>query len=198
MPVDLDSATFLQIGEPVGTPEGPGVVVDIALNLANYGGELQIDPPAISVKLDSGKTIQACLCSLDFGDPDINAEISREFDRLWPPVESVPEAGLERTAISPRYDTTVLLGETLEEFAPDVAAKAAGLGLVDAIKIYDKVYAPLTRDRRPGEEVMRLVELEKYLVIEMNSIPTHYRDTIDTWLMRQFELNVRWVAVLPA
>jgi hypothetical protein len=73
-------ATFLQIGEPVVTPEGPGVVQDIVLNLANYDGKLSIDPPAITVKLDSGKTIVTCLCTLDFGDENINKAIRDDFD----------------------------------------------------------------------------------------------------------------------
>lgn len=88
-----DAMPLLQVGDSVGTPDGPGVVVNIALQIADYSGDVQIDPPAILVELPSGETNQYCLCMLDFGDPTINETVGKEFSRLWPPVEiEVPEA----------------------------------------------------------------------------------------------------------
>lgn len=169
------------------TPEGPGTVQGIAFNLAEYGGEIQLEPPAITVKLDSGKTIVTCLCTLDFGDCEINEVIRSEFERLWPPMDSVPEAHdvVKKTAISPQYDTSVLTRDTIEEFAPELALRIAALGLDDALVVNGVAYVPLPASYPRGHDTMRFGEVAQFLTeIEMKHVPDHYHDDIVSWLSR--------------
>ena len=169
------------------TPEGSGVVTGIAFNLAEYGGEIQLEPPAITVKLDSGKTIVTCLCTLDFGDCEINEVIRNEFKRLWPPMDSVPEAHevIEKTAISPKYDTSVLTRDTIEEFAPELALRVAALGLDDALVVNGVAYVPLPTGHPRSHDTMRFGEVAQFLTeIEMKHVPDHYHDDIVSWLSR--------------
>ena len=170
------------------TPEGPGTVQGIAFNLAEYGGEIQLEPPAITVKLDSGKTIVTCLCTLDFGDCEINEVIKNEFQRLWPPMDSVPEAHdvVKKTAISPRYDTSVLTRETIEEFAPELAQHIAALGLDDALVVNGVAYVPLPAGYPHGShDTMRFGEVAQFLTeVEMKHVPSHYRDDVVSWISR--------------
>lgn len=189
MPLEPHSqvTTFLQIGEPVVTPEGPGVVTGIALNLAEYGGEIQLEPPAITVKLDSGKTIVTCLCTLDFGDCEINEVIKSEFERLWPPMLTVPEAHdvVKKTAISLKYDTSVLTRDTIEEFAPELALRIAALGFDDALVVNGVAYVPLPASYPRSHDTMRFGEVAQFLTeIEMKHVPDHYHDDIVSWLSR--------------
>jgi hypothetical protein len=92
---DPDAMPLLQVGDSVGTPEGQGIVVNIALQIADYQGDVQIDPPAILIQLESGQTQQFCLCELDFGSEEINETVGKEFSRLWPPIDmDVPDAAV--------------------------------------------------------------------------------------------------------
>jgi hypothetical protein len=88
-----DTVAFLQVGDTVETPDGPGKVVQIALQLADYSGDVQLEPPAVVVKLQDGTVKRCCLCELDFGTVEINQQVAREFARLWPPMDvPVPPA----------------------------------------------------------------------------------------------------------
>ena len=96
---------LFSVGSSVNTDEGPGVVVDIQFNVADYEGDVQLEPPSIVVELDSGSTIHTCLCSIELPDDEGGTEILHsEFNRLWPPMdEHIPE------------DAEMLLPEEKEE-----------------------------------------------------------------------------------
>jgi hypothetical protein len=88
-----DTVAFLQVGDTVETPDGPAKVVQIALQLADYHGDQQIEPPAVVVEFPDGRIKRCCLCELDFGLPEVNETVASEFARLWPPMdEAVPSA----------------------------------------------------------------------------------------------------------
>jgi len=95
MPIEQDSdqvKRLFGIGDEVGTPEGRGTIVDIAMLVADYDGEVQLEPPSIQVELDDGRVIHTCMCELDLGDEDANEFVQHEFDRLWPPmIDGVPD-----------------------------------------------------------------------------------------------------------
>lgn len=87
---------ILQIGQKVQTPEGPGTIVDISIQAGQYGDSIELEPPAVTVELASpGKNpprIQVCICRLGLEDPEHEVILSKEFQRLWPPIEEdIPE-----------------------------------------------------------------------------------------------------------
>jgi len=94
-----DDETFdlLQIGQHVETPLGPGVISRIGLQAARYGDRIELEPPVVTVELDDPEPgqpdeVNVCMCRLGLEDPKHEAIISKEFARLWPPIEEeVPE-----------------------------------------------------------------------------------------------------------
>ncbi|KKN66712.1 hypothetical protein LCGC14_0468980 [marine sediment metagenome] len=96
MPVVDDSdqvLPLLSVGDAIDTPEGPGVLVDVQFNTAQYDGKWQLEPPSLVVELDDGQTIHTCLCVITLpGTTKGTRLIHQEFNRLWPPrTEGVPE-----------------------------------------------------------------------------------------------------------
>lgn len=96
MPVVEDSdqvLPLLKVGDEVTTDEGPGVLVGVQFQTAQYNGKWELEPPQLEVDLDSGKTIYTCLCSIELPNTQKGTKlIHQEFDRLWPPrTEAVPE-----------------------------------------------------------------------------------------------------------
>lgn len=92
-----DTFTLLKKGQQVETPLGPGVIVDIEIQAGRYGKRVEIEPPAVTVKLDDPEEgdpdrIVVCMCKLGLEDDEHEAIIKKEFSRLWPPLtEDVPE-----------------------------------------------------------------------------------------------------------
>lgn len=84
---------LFSVGSEVVTEEGSGVVVDVQFNIADYEGDVQLEPPAIVVELEDGTTIHTCLCSIELPEDEQGTEILHsEFDRLWPPMDDyIPE-----------------------------------------------------------------------------------------------------------
>jgi len=96
MPVVEDSDQVLplfKVGDNVITPKGPGVLVDVQFNTAQYNGDWELEPPSLVVELESGETIHTCLCRIELPKTTKGTRlIHREFNRLWPPkTEAVPE-----------------------------------------------------------------------------------------------------------
>lgn len=96
MPVVEDSdqvLPLLKVGDEVTTDEGPGVLVGVQFQTAQYNGKWELEPPQLEVDLDSGKTIYTCLCSIELPNTQKGTKlIHQEFNRLWPPKdENVPE-----------------------------------------------------------------------------------------------------------
>jgi len=93
--VDLsgdETFDLLQIGQRVETPLGPGVISNIGLQAARYGDRIELEPPAITVKLEDPEPgepeeVTVCMCKLGLDDPKHEAIIRKEFARLWPPIE---------------------------------------------------------------------------------------------------------------
>lgn len=86
-----DTFALLEIGDKVTTPEGPGEVVDIALHGADYGdGRVELEPPAITVKLEDGSEVVTCPCVLELDDDENTSLLHSEYERLWPPVDDLP------------------------------------------------------------------------------------------------------------
>lgn len=85
--------SLVAVGDEVVTEKGVGIVTNITLNSADYGGEWQLEPPSVEVELEDGSIIHTCICSLELpDDPDGTELLHSEFDRLWPPVtDEVPE-----------------------------------------------------------------------------------------------------------
>ncbi len=82
---------LLRRGQPVETPLGPGVVHDIGLQAAPYGKRIELEPPAITVRLDDPEEdqpqdVMVCMCKLGLEDKQHEAIIGKEFSRLWPPL----------------------------------------------------------------------------------------------------------------
>jgi len=94
---DAETFDILQRGQHVDTPIGSGVITDIALQAARYGDRIELEPPAITVKLDDPEPngpeeVTVCMCKLGLGDRKHEAIIRKEFARLWPPItDDVPE-----------------------------------------------------------------------------------------------------------
>jgi hypothetical protein len=86
-----DVVALLQAGDAVETDEGPGTVTGISLHGAEYDGEWQLEPPSVAVLLEDGRTIHTCLCTLKLQDPEHTELLHQEFERLWPPMDGVPE-----------------------------------------------------------------------------------------------------------
>lgn len=88
---------LLQIGQQVNTPLGPGVVTKIGLQAGRYGDRVELEPPAITVRLGEPEPgqpdeVTVCMCKLGLDDPKHEALIRKEYARLWPPIEeNVPE-----------------------------------------------------------------------------------------------------------
>lgn len=88
-----DTFPLVEIGDKVNTPEGPGEVVNIALHGADYGDDrFELEPPAITVKLEDGTEVVSCPCVIELEDEDATALLHSEYERLWPPVEDLPGA----------------------------------------------------------------------------------------------------------
>lgn len=86
-----DVFTLLEIGDKVDTPDGPGEVVNIALHGADYGDDrLELEPPAISVKLEDGTETTVCPCVIELEDEDLTDLLHDEYNRLWPPMDKLP------------------------------------------------------------------------------------------------------------
>jgi hypothetical protein len=91
-----DVFDLLQIGQHVDTPIGPGVISDIALQAARYRDRIELEPPAITVRLDdpppgAPDEVTVCMCKLGLENPKNEALIRKEFSRLWPPItDEVP------------------------------------------------------------------------------------------------------------
>lgn len=94
---DEETFDLLQIGQHVDTPLGSGFITKIGLQAAKYGDRIELEPPAVTVKLDDPEPgdpdeINVCMCKLGLGNPKHEAIIRKEFARLWPPIEEeVPE-----------------------------------------------------------------------------------------------------------
>jgi len=94
---DEETFDLLQIGQHVDTPIGPGVITKIGLQAGRYGDRVELEPPAITVKLDEPEPgdpdeVTVCMCKLGLNNPKHEALIRKEFARLWPPIEEkVPE-----------------------------------------------------------------------------------------------------------
>ena len=96
MPITEDPDTtvpLLKIGDEIDTDDGPGVLMDVQINAAEYNGEWQLEPPTLVVELDDGQTIHTCLCSVTLPDSEEGTELlHQEYERLWPPMmDEVPE-----------------------------------------------------------------------------------------------------------
>jgi hypothetical protein len=196
-------ATFLQLGDVVNTPEGPGKVVDIALNLADYNGDVQLEPPTIVVKLDAGPVIHVCLCGLDFGDEFINQRVHDEFSRLWPPMDTVPEAeeiakttdgNLElHIGMAQRFNEAVLIGNEVDYFAPAIIsfAETNKLPAKDIAVVNGKAYLPVPNDKvKQFPQASRVGVVDKAIELEKNNIPRDRVDDLDLWMKRQFDGHI--------
>lgn len=88
---------LLRMGQQVETPLGSGVVKEIALQAARYGDRIELEPPAITVRLDDPAEgipaeIVVCMCKLGLKNTKHEAIIRKEFARLWPPIsDDVPK-----------------------------------------------------------------------------------------------------------
>ncbi len=88
---------ILRSGQRVDTPVGPGVIVDITVQGGRYGDRLELEPPAVTVKLDDPEPGQpdqvvVCICKLGLDNQQHEAILRKEFGRLWPPItEEIPE-----------------------------------------------------------------------------------------------------------
>lgn len=96
MPVVEDSdqvLPLLSIGDTVETDDGPGTLVSVQFQTAQYNGSWELEPPSLVVELDSGETVHTCLCSITLPGTKLGTKLlHREFERLWPPKTSgVPE-----------------------------------------------------------------------------------------------------------
>jgi hypothetical protein len=92
-PLDEEASevyTILEIGDQVGTPDGPGEVVNISLHGADYGDRHELEPPAISVKLEDGTETTVCPCVIELEDEELTDLLHDEYNRLWPPMEELP------------------------------------------------------------------------------------------------------------
>jgi hypothetical protein len=202
-------ATILQLGEAVTTPEGPGKVTDIALNLAEYDGKVLLEPPVIAVQLDTGKTIHVCLCGLDFGDKHVNQYVKDEFARLWPPMDTVPEAetlvpdqqdvNLElHTGLAEQFDTSVLLGDEVEYFAPEVCALAEAQNTGQDIAVVNKLaYLPLQATPTPSQKALKISQVYRDIFAAMQVVPRERLDDLNAWLERQFAKKVQFFLAVP-
>jgi len=87
----------LRIGQRVETPLGPGIIADIAVQASRYGDKIELEPPAITVKLDDPDPgepdeVVVCMCKLGLEDSKHEAILRKEFGRLWPPItDEIPE-----------------------------------------------------------------------------------------------------------
>ena len=100
MPIEQDSDQvkhLFGVGDEIETPSGPGTIIGIAILAADYGGDVQLEPPSIEVELDDGTVIHTCMCQIDVGDEKANELIRSEFDRLWPPMDAGVPDGAEST-----------------------------------------------------------------------------------------------------
>lgn len=79
------------VGDEVETEDGPGVVTGIAFNAAEYHEGWQLEPPLVEVELTDGSSIHTCLCNLTLDSEEGTKLLHSEFDRLWPPMDDVPE-----------------------------------------------------------------------------------------------------------
>lgn len=82
---------LLRRGQRVDTPIGPGVIYDIGLQAAPYGDRIELEPPAVTVRLDDPeedqpRDVMVCMCKLGLENKQHEAIISKEFSRLWPPL----------------------------------------------------------------------------------------------------------------
>lgn len=93
--IKLEGNVFpvLRTGDEVETPEGPATVYEIAIHGGKYGDRFELEPPAIFVKMADDEAIrQVCMCVLKLSNTVHEKLLSKEFDRLWPPIdEDVPE-----------------------------------------------------------------------------------------------------------
>ncbi len=97
MVAEDDMFPILETGQHVDTPDGPGTIIDMALHAGRYGDRIELEPPVVTVELDdedaNPRRIQVCLCRLGLEDGEHEAILSKEFDRLWPPVDDeIPES----------------------------------------------------------------------------------------------------------
>ncbi len=81
---------LISIGDKVTTPDGPGEVIDIALNWADYGDRQEMEPPIVTVQLKDGQELATCMCSVELEDEELTDFLQEEYRRLWPPVEELP------------------------------------------------------------------------------------------------------------
>ena len=93
--IKLEGNVFpvIRVGDDVDTPDGPAVVYEIAIHGGKYGDRFELEPPAIFVKMADDEAIrQVCMCVLKLSNIVHEKLLSKEFDRLWPPIdEDVPE-----------------------------------------------------------------------------------------------------------
>ena len=92
-----DQFPLLQPGQHVQTPEGPGVITDIEIHAGRYGDRIEMEPPVVMVELDdeaaNPRRIQVCICKLGLENGEHETIVSKEFGRLWPPVDTeIPES----------------------------------------------------------------------------------------------------------
>jgi hypothetical protein len=96
--IKLEGNVFplLRVGDEVGTPDGDATVHEIAIHGGSYGDRVELEPPAIFVKMKDEANIpavrQVCMCVLNLADTVHEKLLSKEMDRLWPPIdEGIPE-----------------------------------------------------------------------------------------------------------
>ncbi len=101
---------LLSCGDQLETDDGPGTLVSVQFQTAQYNGSWELEPPSLIVELDSGQTIHTCLCSITLPGTKLGTKLlHREFKRLWPPkTDGVPE------------DSAMLIPEGSED-PPDAA-----------------------------------------------------------------------------
>ncbi len=92
-----DQFPLLKPGQHVRTPEGPGVITDIEIHAGRYGDRIEMEPPVVMVELDdeaaNPRRIQVCMCKLGLMNGEHETIVSKEFSRLWPPIDTeIPES----------------------------------------------------------------------------------------------------------
>jgi antirestriction protein len=134
--------SLLRVGDEVGTPDGDAVVYEIAIHGGDYGERMELEPPAVFVKMKDEAAVppirQVCVCVLTLPNTVHEKLLSKELDRLWPPVDDdIPEEA--HMLVDPNKEESAMrsirtsskrrkadLDEPIKLYIADLAAYNAG------------------------------------------------------------------------
>lgn len=144
-----DFFCLLERGQAVDTPLGPGVIDDISIHAGRYGDRIEMEPPTVTVLLDdqssNPRRVQVCMCALSLADKEHETIISKEYNRLWPPVdETIPDYAHQLTDMEQVEGTT--RGITMQRLPNKIVHNGRTYQLRSARPLRRKAATPYSKD----------------------------------------------------